>query len=194
MKFLLKIIGYGLVILILIFILLGVIGYNLTKDDKPSLSPTDTKYSSSIQPKKENWRYSTDLVGIDKEKMSWIETKSLNSLDLKFPYNGINRGELTIRKSKGKTELIFSINKGQILCDIYTCKGRIKFDTSPSIPFTGVKPSDGTSNMIFINDSSILIQKIKDSKRVSIEVEMYQSGNQILEFNVGNLNLEYLNQ
>jgi hypothetical protein len=191
MKILLKIIGYGILFFITLFIVLGVIGYNVMKDDRPTNPQNDTKVTSTAPTKNENWNYSTSLVGIDKEKMSWIETRSLNSLNLKFPYNGINRGELTIRKSKGKTELIFTINKGQILCDLYTCKGRIKFDSSPSILFTGDKPSNGTSNMIFISNSSDFIQRIKKSKSVSIEVELYQEGNQILDFNVENLNLDY---
>lgn len=191
MKILLKIIGYGILFLITVFIILGVIGYNAVKDFTPTNSQNDTKVTSTTPTKNENWNYSTSLVGIDNEKMSWIETKSLNSLNLKFPYSGINRGELTIRKSKGKTELILTINKGQILCDLYTCKGRIKFDSSSSISFTGDKPSDGTSNMIFISNSSDLIQRIKNSKRVSIEVKLYQEGNQILDFNTEKLNLNY---
>jgi len=178
-KLIIKIIGYGLLGLIF----LSVLGNFLMTHD----SQNETQKSNDSKP---NWSYSTDTVGIDKEQMSWISTKSANSLNLKFPYNGSNHGTLTIRKSKTGTELLFEITKGQVLCDLYACRGKIKFDSSPSISFSGRKPSDGTSNLIFLDNSNVLIQQIKSSKLISMQVEMFREGYQVLEFNVDGLNLK----
>jgi hypothetical protein len=182
MKFLLKLIGYGFLGLII----LGVVGNLLLREDSTPKSQSSTP--------KENWEYTNQLVGIDKNLMLFASTTSTNSLNLRFPYNGTNKGELTIRKTKKNgTELIFEVNKGQFLCDLYTCSGKIKFDSSPSIRFTGSKPADHSSNMIFLNNSTGLIESIKKSKKASIEIPMYQEGNQILEFNVEGLDLNRLN-
>jgi hypothetical protein len=157
-------------------------------------------YSSQTDPKstkgqvKRNWKFESQLVGIDKEKMLFLTTRSINSLNLNFPYNGKNYGEITLRNSKQyEIEILFSIDKGQILCDVYVCRGKIKFDSSPSIKFIGEKSSDRSSNVLFIRKDEQLIELLKSSKKVLIEIPLYRDGNQILEFNVEGLNLERLN-
>lgn len=142
---------------------------------------------------KNNWKYETKLVGIDKMKMVFGSTRSINSLNLSFPYNGRNHGEIVIRNSEKvkEIEILFLIDKGQILCDLDNCVGRIKFDSNSSREFSGSKPRD-SSDMIFIYERKEILESILSSKKVFIEVPMWNQGKQILEFNVDGLNIDKL--
>ena len=156
-----------------------------------SSSQKDIKTSPQ---KKSNWKYQSQLVGIDKVEMKFLTTRSLNSLNLNFPYNGKNYGEITFRNSeKHGIEILFSIDKGQIQCGLYVCEGRIKFDNSQSIEFDGDEPSSRSNDTIFIRKNDNVIELFKTSKKVFIEVPLYREGNQILEFNIEGLNLDRLN-
>ena len=165
-----------------------------------NFSLIDTVYSSQTDSKstksqvKRNWNFESKLVGIDKEKMLFLTTKSINSLNLDFPYNGKNHGEIILRNSKKyEIEILFSIDKGQILCDVSVCRGKIKFDSSPSIKFIGGKSVDRRSDIIILQKDEHLIELLKSSKKVLIEIPLYREGNQILEFNIEGLDLEKLN-
>jgi len=156
-----------------------------------SSPPKEVKQNQTKE--KTNWKFESRLIGIDKIKMSFLKTKSLNSLDLQFPYNGKNFGEIILRYSeKNDLEILLTVDKGQIQCGISDCKGRIKFGNSPSIEFEGTPPSDRSSNVIFIDNENDLVKLFQSSTKVLIEIPMYQSGNQILEFNVSGLNIEML--
>jgi hypothetical protein len=175
-------------VLFLIFFLLS---NSLVVNNVFSTSQKDIKTPT---PKKTNWNYQSQLVGIDKVEMKFLTTRSLNSLNLNFPYNGKNYGEITFRNSeKHGIRILFSIDKGQIQCGVYVCKGRIKFDNTQSIEFNGDEPSSGSNDTIFIRKNDNLIELFKSSKKVFIEVPLYREGNQILEFNIEGLNLELLN-
>ena len=153
--------------------------------------PKEVKQNQTKE--KTNWKFESGLFGIDKMKISFLTTKSINSLDLDFPYNGKNFGEITIRYSeKYQLEIIFRVDKGQIQCGIGNCEGRIKFDDSPSIEFKGNPPSDRSNKVIFIKNQDSLLKLIQSSTKVLIEIPMYQGGDQILEFNVSGLNIDML--
>lgn len=147
----------------------------------------NNKNIQNFQTKNENWDYSTNFIGIDKDKIFTI-------------WNRNGRCCLGISLLKDQFQLIFYITESNllfsyehhILWDGEKCTGRIKFDSSPSIIFTGNKPVNGSINYIYFDDSYNLIQKIKNSKRITIEVQRYKKNSLLQEFNVENLNLDYL--
>jgi hypothetical protein len=154
-------------------------------------SEKDVRQSSNSP--RGNWKYSTEFIGIDKLKMLIATNRSINSLNLGFPYSGKNFGSLELRNSdKYGVELTLQIDKGQIICGLYVCEGRIKFDNSASIELRGDESSSGSRNFIFIRSSEELIKSIQNSKKIYIEIPLYRDGNKILEFNVDGLNMEKL--
>lgn len=181
-----KIIRYLLIGIVAIVFLKGCLNGYLSNSEERSKKKTTAAVNT------ENWTYDIDEVGIDKTKSIYAINRSINSLDLKFPYNGSNHGSLVIRKMKNKIEILLSIDKGQIIGEIYNIKGKIKFDNSNSFSFTANKSNDGSSNIVFIKNPSAILEKIRKSKKMLVEVELYNNGIQVIEFNIDGFKLEKL--
>lgn len=83
------------------------------------------------------WDYNTSedtMSGKMTELASLMSTKSLH---LSFPYNGTNYGYLIVRQHpQYGLGVIVEVDKGQILCGIYTCKLKVRFDDGPVQTFT----------------------------------------------------------
>lgn len=137
---------------------------------------TNDKPSSS-------WEYSADIDKMT-DKRTWIgNCLSLGSLDLKFPYNGINYGHILIQNRRGKTQVLLSIDKGQILeNDIH-----VRFDSGKMETYYPSTPGDGDSKYAFLNPSDRMLVKLKRSKHVIIEAELFDNGIQQMEFNTWGL-------
>lgn len=189
MKLFFKIIGYSL---------LGLIAMSLIGQFLLHSSSSGTAPSSSTKPKttlasKPNWEYSESQIGIDKIQTFFASSESTNSLNLSFPYNGINKGHLVARNSKKNgVDLIFRVDKGQFRCDLYTCSGKIKLDDAPSKSFTAATAADNSSGIMFFNAPRNWIAIIQKAKHITIEVPMFQEGNQLLEFDVSGLEIDQL--
>lgn len=158
-----------------------------------SASPANLVVASEIQKEKSSWEYSKDLDKISGKMTSSASSDSLNSHQLNFPYAGGTTGSLIIRKHpRYGNDVIFSINKGQILCGIHECTVTIKFDNRPPKTYTAVPPSDHSSTYLFIKPTAKLKKEISQAQSVTIEVEFYQSGSRTFEFKVENILKEYL--
>lgn len=110
---------------------------------------------------------------------------STNTLDFDFPYSGVQNGRLTIRKTQGQgTDVYFGIEKGQFLCGIEECTVNVRFDEGPIQQFTAVPPSDHSTTVLFIEDTSSFVSRLRRAKTVRIEATFYQAGAQTLDFSV----------
>lgn len=112
--------------------------------------------------------------------------KSINELNLSFPYQGAQRGILTLREHPrhGK-DMIFNIDKGQIICGrVSDCYVEIKFDDQPIKKYPASFPSDNSSNILFIEGYQELIIKLKQAKTLKLNVTIYQEGQHTFTFNV----------
>ena len=75
------------------------------------------------------------------------DVTSDNKLSFDFPYQGQNRGFLTVRQHpQYGLGVIVSIDKGQMLCNVYDCKVSVKFDDAKPLIYSGSGPSDGGFN------------------------------------------------
>ena len=93
---------------------------------------------------------------------------------------------------KNGVDLIFRVDKGQFRCNIYTCSGKIKIDDAPSKSFSAATAADNSSGIMFFNAPQNWIIAIQKAKHVTIEVPMFQEGNQLLEFDVSGLEIDQL--
>lgn len=120
------------------------------------------------------------------KEMKLAAIVSDNSLNLPFPYNSSNNfGELQVRNRPGKgTDVIFSIQKGQIICPSYGdgCTVTVRFDQAPPIKFGGIGPTDNSSDTVFLHDTKRFIAGASKAKKILVQVTMYQAGSQTLEF------------
>ncbi len=141
-----------------------------------------------VVPASAQWTYRSFKMGIDEEIAKTATTQSLNSLSLDFPYRGENHGQLILRSRPTKGfDLMISIDKGQILCGISNCYMRVKFDDNPSYETEFSQSQSRNSTIVFAENPEALEKKIRKAKRMKIELPLYRSPAQVLEFDVTGL-------
>jgi hypothetical protein len=135
------------------------------------------------------WHYSVSQDEMTGKEERQAARFSSNTNEFQFPYSGPQRGMLIFRKHpRFGTDAILKIEKGQILCRSYDeCNVQIRFDDGPPESFTGVGPSDGSTETVFIEGYKRILDKVAASKRVRISVEIYQEGNPVWDFDVSGL-------
>jgi len=132
-----------------------------------------------------NWNYDKS-----KDKMSGKSRESAiltseNSLQLGFPYSGMNYGRILVRKHpQYGLDVIVSVDKGQILCDVYTCQLKIRFNDGAVQNFTMAPSADHSSEIVFAKSPEWALKHLRNAKTILIQVPMYNEGGQILEFKV----------
>lgn len=120
----------------------------------------------------------------------FASTVSINTIDFDFPYNGGSKLILTLRKRGSEVDVMVSITKGQILCGIQNCETAFKFDNGEVQSITMSEPDSHSSDLLFVaydKTESKIIEQLKNSKKLVIEVPFYQEGKKQFTFNVNGL-------
>lgn len=182
---------------VLTWVCVGILGLAVIiwmySDKTPStssavVSTTQATESENVKPK--NWQYETS-----KDEMRGIESKfattvSTNTVDFDFPYNGGSKLILTLRKRGSEVDVMVSITKGQILCGIQNCEAAFKFDGGAVQSITMSEPDNHSSDMLFVSydkTESKIINQLKSSKKLVVEVPFYQEGRKQFTFDVSGL-------
>jgi hypothetical protein len=129
-----------------------------------------------------NWQYHQSVDKMTSKSTKFAEIISNESLNLGFPYDGVNYGRLTLRNKNG-LNIYLSIDKGQISGGYDNNFITVRFDEEKAIKFSYSESQDGSSDLIFIDNELKFLSKLKKSKKVLIALPLYHEGNQILEFN-----------
>ncbi|HJF29097.1 MAG TPA: hypothetical protein K8V79_12855 [Acinetobacter lwoffii] len=140
-----------------------------------------------------NWEYGTSVDEMRGTKSQHATTLSTNSMDFEFPYNGGSHLGLTLRKNNEGQDIIVAIDKGQFICGIQSCEAAFKFDDGPVQQITMVGTDDHKSDVLFVaydKTEEKIIQQIKKSKKLIIELPFYQEGKRQFIFNIENLEWE----
>lgn len=135
------------------------------------------------------WQYSEDNDAMRGTTTKYAQVQSENTVDLDFPYGVVN-GQIIVRKRpKDGLNVMFSVDKGQILCHSYGDDHiSVKFDDGPVKRYSCTGTSDGSSETSFIENASGFLSGLKKAKRTIIEAEFFQKGNQQFTFETANLN------
>lgn len=134
----------------------------------------------------ESWDYSTSIDKMTSQKTVHAVIRSSNSLSLQFPYKGSNFGRLLVRQHpKYGTDVIVDVDKGQILCRSYDgCSVSVRFDSGKPSTFSATPPADHSSDTIFLQNAQRFIASARKAKRILVQLTFFQSGMQVLEFEV----------
>ncbi|WP_125719976.1 hypothetical protein [Flavobacterium ustbae] len=132
------------------------------------------------------WEYHQSTDKMTSQSVKFAQILSNESLDLDFPYEGLNYGQLTLMK-RDRLNIYLEIDKGQISGGYDNNFITVRFDEEKPIKFSYSEPRDGSSNFIFIDNEAKFLSKLKQSKKTLISLPLYQAGNQILEFNTVDL-------
>lgn len=121
------------------------------------------------------------------------EAESQNTLDLGWPYGTVSgRIQVRVHPRYGR-EVFVAVDKGQIICRRSEgCPIVVRFDERQPITFSGARPADDSSNIVFINEFDRLIRWLRKSKTARIEMEFYQQGSRALIFDVSDFPEEFL--
>lgn len=136
------------------------------------------------------WSYSHTDDPMSKGVTHIASLASSNTVDFKFPYSGSQHGRLTLRTSPqyGK-DVIFSIEKGQILCPSYdSCTVRVRFDEGDAVSYTAVGAADNSTETIFFSNYGRFVEKMMKANRVRLSVNVYQEGAPVFDFDVSGFN------
>jgi len=154
---------------------------------KDTTAKTDSQASSVINNK--TWTYHQEVDKMTSKTNYFAAINATEELQFESPYDGGSTPTLTVRNSGNGNEVVLNISKGQFT----NVDGgvQIKFDSAQPVKFSASEPSDGSSDVIFINNASKLIKKIKASSKIIIQAEFYESGVKTMEFNVAGLKWEH---
>ncbi|MFO3704410.1 hypothetical protein ACI6Q5_05360 [Xanthomonas codiaei] len=132
------------------------------------------------------WRYRMNTDEMSGNATRSASVDSTNSFEFDFPYTGRQHATLQLRRHpRWGSDVILSIERGQILCSSYSeCPVRVRFDDSPAKVYHGTEPADNSSDTVFIPGYDGFVKKLSTAKRVRIEVNVYQQGAVMAEFDV----------
>lgn len=136
-----------------------------------------------------NWNYRSTPDAMKDSTTRFASTTSLTTLSFDFPYNGPNFATITLRKTGKELDILVSIAKGQILCRSYSspCSVKVKFDGAKAETYGGNGPADHSTTTLFLSPEKRFIERLKKSKRLLVELNIYQQGTQVLEFDTEGL-------
>jgi hypothetical protein len=146
-----------------------------------------TPQQNLINTEQNKWQYDSSIDKMTSKTSKFATITSNESLDLDFPYDGVNFGYLIIRKMNDRLGILIRVDKGQISGGYENNYIKVRFDDETPITFSYSEPADNSSDLIFIENKTKFLSKLKKSKKTLIEIPFYQNGNQILEFNTQNL-------
>lgn len=108
---------------------------------------------------------------------------SSDSLRLEFPYGGNNMGHLYVRfPDAGKPDAYLLLDKGNLICGYRDCYMMVRFDDGKAQRFNATKADDHSSNVLFFSDANRFIAAARKAKKILVEVQFFQQGNQVVKF------------
>ena len=134
-----------------------------------------------------NWRYQVEEDKMTSKKTYLAYTQAKELLEFDFPYNGGSVATLILRKKRGLTNVCIKVSKGQFYGTYDDKKVRVRFDKLSPTYNSYSEASDGSSDIIFLDNERPFIAKIKKHKTLLIEAEFYQAGLKQMEFDISNL-------
>ena len=182
---------------VLTWVCVGILGLAaiiwMYSDKTPSassggVSTTQATESENVKPK--NWQYKTTKDDMRGTTTNFATTVSTNTVNFDFPYSGGSKLLLTLRETGNQKDVIVTISKGQILCDIRGCDLSFKFDDGAVQSITMSEPDNHSSEALFVmydKTEDKIINQIKSSKKLIVEVPFYREGKKQFAFDVSGL-------
>ncbi len=157
--------------------------------DVPDNSAINNIQSKS---KEENWKYFKNKNSLTDKIVYFACIDSKNKIRFDFPYNGASTGCLCFRNVDGLLDGYFTVDKGQILCPIDGCDLRIRFDDGAIQSKHVLTSSTYESNTVYFKDPSDLVRASRNSRRLRIATQFYQSGEVTFEFDPHGFDLDLM--
>ena len=157
--------------------------------EKAINSPTSTLIPSDKQTLASNkkpvkvatpWKYGEIKDEMNGKVSKYAYNESLNTVNFEFPYHGEQRGTIMVTENG----VLFYVKKGQVICH-GTCLVRVKFDGENDEHVSARKSGDDSTTIKFTSPG--FLDKLKMSKKLMIQAEVYHNGYPVFTFDVGGL-------
>jgi hypothetical protein len=136
-------------------------------------------------PENPKWTLTTSKDDLTDKEFQVSTLQSTNTVNLKFPYGGEQRGTLTMQFQCERPSVAFSIARGQLFpttLQLGNGKATVRVDCtmieSPISPATGMQ-----TEVMFLTDER-LPDLIMKGRELRIEVELFQESNQVFVFDL----------
>lgn len=162
---------------------------NGSVDQTDTTALTDTATSNALV-RLYKWSYEEDEDKMTSKKTFYAIVNSPTELNFDFPYEG-SAAALTLRHKRGSTDIILQITKGQFITPMDGTYIKARFDDLPASSYSCSEPSDNSSTVLFIDNTSRFLSNLKKHRKLIIEAEFYQEGLRQIEFDISNLKWDH---
>ena len=130
-----------------------------------------------------NWAEESYRDDVSGKQAQQVRTPSINSFRLDWPYRAEQRAVLAARKHpRWGTDVIVTIQKGQLHCEYRNCYISVRFDDGPVQKFAVTEPADNSNETWFIDSKSKFMAALRKSKKTYIELQFFRQGTRTVEF------------
>ena len=133
------------------------------------------------------WDFTIRKDEMTDTKNIWATIQSDDYITQDFPYNGSTYASITVRyMKKYGYDVLIHITKGQINGSDYygTDYVTARFDDGAPKKYRFNEAADGSSDHIFLRNSSDFISRCKKAKDIKIDIPVYQAGRPVFSFHV----------
>ena len=150
-----------------------------------ALSPAPAASPTTPPPLATQWSYNASMDGMTSKTSRYASITSSNTVSFGFPYTGEQHGRLLVRNHpRYGQDVLFSVDKGQILCSSMDCEVTVRFDEGAPSRWSATEPADNSTETIFLDNARGFRQRLAKAKVLRIEVPFYQEGSHTFIFNV----------
>ena len=108
-------------------------------------------------------------------------------IEFDFPYAGGSTVTLTIRKRNSSTNVYIEVSKGQFNRSFQGGVASIRFDDKSPVRHSLLAAENGRANIIFFDSEQTLIDKIKASRKMTVELDFAGQGKRQIHFKTAGL-------
>jgi len=131
------------------------------------------------------WSYATEKNKMTSGDIKYASIDANELLYFSWSHKGGATATFTVRKKEGENDIYLQVSKGMFNSNgSYANMLRIRFDDGQSFRVSYSRPSDNSSNTIFLGSVPTILNKLKKAKKMRIEVEFYMDGTRVIEFDV----------
>jgi hypothetical protein len=182
----------GVIILIFLipFSVLGYKAYSGLFGSKSAEVPVDAAIGPATQQAKPEtpWIYANTHSPIGRGSIITATTYSLNEIEFGPPYEGKQRGVLTLRKNFNNShDVYFGLEKGQFRCDNRACGITAQFGTGMVQFFEATPARNESTPGVYIRSSDTFIHFAKASDTVTITAAFLDQRKQTFQFDTRDL-------
>ena len=160
-----------------------------TEASPSSVSKPSTQSRSPEKPvvgKPAKWVYEK-AVNAEGQTVYKASVTSPNRLEFGFPYTGGSTVTLTLRQRADSPTLYLQVSNGEFNRSFQGGTVRIQFDSQPPATYTYSAAENGSATIIFLDAVSKLVEQLKASEKMTIDVVFHHQGSRQIVFRTAGL-------